>query len=648
MKKYTQKILLFALVFMFSLVTLKVSATETQNKCEVDGGYYRVEETLEEMDLEYGLSSANYKHEAAYSAITSAERIIGNECGSAIYGAGSLDLNKEYTQSAHILTLKKDSNLKIVTWGVISSGTWNLSTILTCAKDYEEKHPGWKVIAGVNGDFFDINATHDYPYTVSGTMVSGGEILKVNSGWPCVAFKNDGSDVPLVKVDSPQHDSKETVYVYNDNGEIIYSVRVNKVNQVASENETSLWFGLYQTEGKSHNCVYEDVTDAYIVQDKEAVTVAYSKSSFYGKGKITSYGNTTLKQNQFAIQTNNPELQEYLKEGVTIRVQSKLTDEALQDATDVCGCVATFLANGEHVVRDHYDYMEYRFPRTLIGYTNDGSVVLAVTDGRQAPKGYYGLNGVESAAQMAYYGCTEAYSFDGGGSSTMVILKDGELTCVNSPSDGGLRRDGNAVLIVARVPEIKIDYTSKPAEITLMLEELEDLSGYDNYFVELNGQTLAIVDGKAKFTGLESNTSYKYQLYVQKGTSYNLMPYSGSAYTQKVMFEVNDLVLKEVGGAYQLIVDFDDPQTCILSSALLFDGTRVNQKKGTYTITEDNMRYIFSYSSKAKLTITYQLSENDERVIVEFDLDKIMFEDAEVGLDSIISNINSVFSNILG
>ena len=300
-----------------------------------------------------------------------------------------------------------------------------------------------------------------------------------------------------------------------------------------------------------------------------------------------------------------------------------------------------------HVERDHYDYMQYRYPRTLAGYTKDGEVVLAVTDGRQASKGYYGLNGVESAAQMLHYGCVEAFSFDGGGSTTMVILDDGKLRCVNSPSDGGLRRDGNAILIVARVPSLSIDYTSKPDEITIMVEELEHLSGFDNYYVSLDGKMLELIDSKATFTKLSANKEYKYQLYIQKGDKYSLMPYSGLVYTQKEMFEVKGITLKKSDDDYILDLDIEDEDSCIITAVFLVNGTRITHKKNQYTISKDIIDGILSKSGESYLVINYQLSVNDERNEIQIDLKELKFEDAETGLSSIIDSISDIISSFL-
>ena len=86
-------------------------------------------------------------------------------------------------------------------------------------------------------------------------------------------------------------------------------------------------------------------------------------------------------------------------------------------------------------------------PRTIAGVREDGTMVFVVVDGRQ---GDYS-NGApldRCAYIMASLGCMDAINLDGGGSSTMIIEKNGEFKTMNSPSDGSLRRIYNSVLLV--------------------------------------------------------------------------------------------------------------------------------------------------------------------------------------------------------
>ena len=82
-------------------------------------------------------------------------------------------------------------------------------------------------------------------------------------------------------------------------------------------------------------------------------------------------------------------------------------------------------------------------PRTALGINRDGTVMwLVVVDGRQAAYSE-GMSLQELASLMLALGCWNATNMDGGGSSILGLKgEDGQLSCVNSPSDRvlGLRR----------------------------------------------------------------------------------------------------------------------------------------------------------------------------------------------------------------
>jgi exopolysaccharide biosynthesis protein len=82
-------------------------------------------------------------------------------------------------------------------------------------------------------------------------------------------------------------------------------------------------------------------------------------------------------------------------------------------------------------------------PRTGIGVTAGGRLLLVVIDGRQ-PKWSVGPTLNEFARIMLDLGAVTALNLDGGGSSEMVV--EGEV--VNRPSDGRQRRLSNAILVL--------------------------------------------------------------------------------------------------------------------------------------------------------------------------------------------------------
>ncbi len=122
--------------------------------------------------------------------------------------------------------------------------------------------------------------------------------------------------------------------------------------------------------------------------------------------------------------------------------------------TDAIGGFGTMLIrDGEIAVSKTDTYYSDRAPRTAVGITKTGKVVLMVLDGRQDP---YSCGGsMQEIAQIMFEaGCVEAVNLDGGGSTTFVAKQQGEeeLTVMNRPSDGAARSVSTSLLMVSTAP----------------------------------------------------------------------------------------------------------------------------------------------------------------------------------------------------
>lgn len=88
-----------------------------------------------------------------------------------------------------------------------------------------------------------------------------------------------------------------------------------------------------------------------------------------------------------------------------------------------------------------------RPPRTAIGHTADGKIILMVVDGRDSG-GSKGVSLDELARLMKGLGCVNVLNLDGGGSTVMCATP--EATILNKPSDGSERAVMSFVAIVAK------------------------------------------------------------------------------------------------------------------------------------------------------------------------------------------------------
>lgn len=160
-------------------------------------------------------------------------------------------------------------------------------------------------------------------------------------------------------------------------------------------------------------------------------------------------------------------------------------------------------------------------PRSAIGITSDGNIILYTIDGRQS--GYsYGVKLSTLAERMKELGCVEAINLDGGGSTTIVgrLLGDTSLTLLNKPSDGSSRAVSTSIFLqnnlsaTGKIGQIQIypaeaSYVLKGSSVTLSAKGVDtgfhplDISGKVSYSVQ-SGKESTITSGgvfKARDSG---------------------------------------------------------------------------------------------------------------------------------------------------
>ena len=127
--------------------------------------------------------------------------------------------------------------------------------------------------------------------------------------------------------------------------------------------------------------------------------------------------------------------------------------QAMMDAGRIKEAIGGF---GEFVVKDGQVVGNATYsdaPRTSVGITATGRVVIMCIDGRQAPFSS-GASLQDVGYIMKEAGCVIAINLDGGGSTTFVARQPGsdELTVMNRPSDGYPRNVSTNLLIYSTAP----------------------------------------------------------------------------------------------------------------------------------------------------------------------------------------------------
>lgn len=144
---------------------------------------------------------------------------------------------------------------------------------------------------------------------------------------------------------------------------------------------------------------------------------------------------------------------------LTIDMQTTGLDWRLYD--QVVGGGPFLLRNGAVTIDAEEEgfregFYKNRHPRTAIGRSATGEVIMAAVDGRQDMS--VGCTLAEMSAIMGRLGCVDAINLDGGGSTTINLFG----VTLNRPSDGQERKIANAILIMGT--------PKKPTEDELKIE----------------------------------------------------------------------------------------------------------------------------------------------------------------------------------
>ena len=411
---------------------------------------------------------------------------------------------------------KTSEDVKVVVWSEGTANGWASSTVRNTAMHYEETHPGWIVVAAVNGDGFDINGTKQ-PNNIH---VQEGDVLQTSMSPIQIGWEDDNTP----KFGSSAKLSSQMYVQIMQGNEVVDSLPVSKVNGTPSETGiTVLTKDMANTVDLTGFTVY--------VGQYDLCRISKSTNLPFVKGEILSIAGDLGVDKPYELENNK-----YVKEfflvakdgsldgkvgvGSYVRCQYPLTGEWADIQNVISGFgsnagstyTSQVLDNNKPVgagTTDSFAYTDH--PRTMVGFKEDGSTVLMVCDGRGKQWDYEeGLSYFQEGEMMRLAGCVNAFNLDGGGSSTLVVRNSyGELEVINRPSDGGERSIGNAILFVMRDPGISWDVQNTTRnEVSFKLDEVASNGIVSDVTVSIGDKTVAMENGVATIGGLQEDTHY--------------------------------------------------------------------------------------------------------------------------------------------
>lgn len=467
---------------------------------------------------------------ATWTVMDKTTKTINGVTHSLMYGE-STDISEisKGNQKVNVFEMQADGiNSKFVTWAISGKTSYTRAGLSNIAKDYEKNHPGWMVVAGINGDqyydkygsglgvdgsFYYYNQPY-YPMIIDGERrfpitPTGG------SSSNYVGFTNDGSKKSLVE--SSTLDSIK-IEVLNELDEVIYIHNIDKINQTPNSNETSIWIA-YNSSNGSGQIVEQNVktdNNIYIIENAEKVymnnSITYPHGagidSLFAKGTISSVANEfNFISGAFGIETTNKDLEKQLKEETKVRVQYYYSNDLMNKVESSTGFHSIQRYDGSDVESPQpYDIRRYN--RSIFGRKADGTYVLMTV----AKGNYSGTTHNESNAILKQFGVEEAYQQDGGGSVTAIIRNNyDEFDIVNESSDSGSkeRQIFSGCFFVVR----DLGFRAYKKDSTKNSVTLSKINNYNDEYISnikaiVNNQTYEISNGSLTIPNLEYDTEY--------------------------------------------------------------------------------------------------------------------------------------------
>ena len=460
---------------------------------------------------------------------------IGNLTHTLMYGT-STDTTQQTqgNQKVNVFEMKTDGiNSKLVSWAMqTGKGSYARNGLSIIAEDYEEKHPGWIVVAGINGDQYytkygsglGADGSFYYPNQPYYPMIIDGErrfpvTPTGNSASNYVGIANNNSNDSFVPASQL---SNVKIEVLNEFDEVIYIHDVNKINESPNEGETSVWFAHPSTESNYDYATYDVSSDKdlYVIEMADLAYMNNSRTftniggidSLFGRGTITLLTkNQTIDKWQIAIDTNDNTLRSNLSLNTKVRIQYYYENEEMNKVESSFGYHSAQRENNIDI-KTKADYDARRYNRSIFGKKADGTYVLMTV----AKGTYSGTTQDESNAILKQFGVTDAYQQDGGGSVTAIVRNEyGTFDIVNESSDSGVKQRSilSGCFFVIRDPGyISYQKDSTRTSITITKTNNYNDEYISNVVATINGKEYKLENDNLTIEGLEDDTEYKINL----------------------------------------------------------------------------------------------------------------------------------------
>ena len=343
---------------------------------------------------------------------------------------------------------------------VINSGKANTivaaNTTVKGIEAYSERNPGKTVLAAVNGDLWMTAVHSGSEVTTKVLKVTRGALITDGEIWASQQIDMENYAATNAEKGTPAGD-KAAFGVTDQNQPLVgspdirISIAVNgKTIAADGLNRLPCWNSLivYNHRVNSSNYALNDAYEVEIqVEDQAAFraggTLTGKVVAVYPANSATRPSLSDPKTVVLTARGNKLNtLKDNFSVGDTVTLSTTLTDrwghtELWQHVQEAIGGHMQVLVDGRQGVANG---STAEYPSTLIGYRDDGSVMLATVSSSKKQT-YAGLRFNQAYQFCKELGYNSVFYLDGGGSTTFVSLEDGTYTVRNNCSDKS--DDGN-------------------------------------------------------------------------------------------------------------------------------------------------------------------------------------------------------------
>ena len=316
------------------------------------------------------------------------------------------------------------------------------STLSAAAKRLENK--GYRVVAGINGDFFNFGT--GLPI---GLVVTDGQLRSSDGGYYAIGFLEDGSAVlgkPGLKV------TADLGYEVDDG----YGTLTKVVRQLSGVNKARVSSGgiylyTYDFNAKHTTGNTEPGVDVICTVEDGELSIG-GELALTVEQVVEATAATAIAPDQVVLSVNLQSNSYYidalrnLPVGSTVTVTAEAADARWNEVRCALGALYSLVENGAVVS----GLPSGADPRTAVGQKRDGTLVFYTIDGRKSGHSI-GATLQQVAQRLIELGCETALCLDGGGSTTLTVTEpdDTAAQTINTPSGGSERSVSNQIFLVA-------------------------------------------------------------------------------------------------------------------------------------------------------------------------------------------------------